>query len=55
MGGEKKMSLHGYGEGWAGSLLKQNRFSCCALFLCSKEEGKKGFPNLERCINREVG
>lgn len=44
VGGEEKMSLHGYREGWAGSLLKHNRFSCCALFLCCKGEGKKASP-----------
>lgn len=43
-GGEETMSLHGYGEGWAGSLLKHNRICCCALFLCCKWEGKKAPP-----------
>lgn len=47
------MSLLGYGEGWAGSLLKHSGFSCFAWL--AKGRGKKASPAEEDALIEEQG
>lgn len=53
MGGEDVLAWSW--EGWAGSLLKHNRFFCCAFFSVLQRGGKESFPSLRSCVNRSVG